>query len=127
MASEGLHEPADKLSPETIDLHRAVVSLMEELEAFDWYRQRVDACADPQLRAILEHNMNEEVEHASMVLEWIRRRVPKFDESLKTYLFTSGDITKLEEAITKNGDSHAEPRQPKARTTIGNMTPRSAT
>ena len=122
MASEGLHEPAEKLNPETIDLHRAVVSLMEELEAFDWYRQRVDACADPQLRAILEHNMNEEVEHASMVLEWIRRHVPKFDESLKTYLFTRGDITKIEEAIEKNGDSRlTQNSQPKARTTIGDM------
>ncbi len=123
MASEGLHEPADKLTPETIDIHRAVVSLMEELEAFDWYRQRVDACADPQLRAILEHNMNEEVEHASMVLEWIRRHVPKFDESLKTYLFTNGDITKLEEKVMKPGEAPntIAVAPPKARSTIGDM------
>lgn len=123
MASEGLHEPADKLKPETIDIHRAVVSLMEELEAFDWYRQRVDACADTQLRAILEHNMNEEVEHASMVLEWIRRHVPKFDESLKTYLFTSGDITKIEEAVMKPDETQNETKVPRAktRTTIGDM------
>ena len=99
MASEGLHEPADKLKPETIDIHRAIVSLMEELEAIDWYRQRVDAAGDSGLRAVLEHNMNEEIEHASMVLEWIRRKVPKFDETLRTYLFTTGDITKIEEAV----------------------------
>jgi uncharacterized protein len=121
MASEGLHEPADKLYPETVDIHRAIVSLMEELEAYDWYRQRVDACTDPELRAILQHNMDEEVEHASMVLEWIRRHVPKFDESLKTYLFTTGDVTKLEEAITKNDSHEVESPQPKHRTTIGDM------
>ena len=68
MASEILHEPIDKLKPETINIHRAIVSLMEELEAIDWYRQRADACTEPQLRAVLEHNMNEEIEHASMAL-----------------------------------------------------------
>jgi uncharacterized protein len=98
MASEALHEPIDKLKPETINIHRAIVSLMEELEAIDWYRQRADACTDAQLRAILEHNMNEEIEHASMVLEWIRRNVPKFDESLKTYLFTTGNVVEIEKA-----------------------------
>ena len=122
MASEGLHEPADKLKPETIDIHRAVVSLMEELEAFDWYRQRADACTDAQLRAILEHNMNEEVEHASMVLEWIRRHIPKFDEALKTYLFTSGDITKIEEEAEAGEEQEmAQANQSKTRTTIGDM------
>ncbi len=98
MASEGLHEPIDKLKPETINIHRAIVSLMEELEAIDWYRQRADACTDAQLRAIVEHNMNEEIEHASMALEWIRRNVPKFDEALKTYLFTTGNVVEIEEA-----------------------------
>jgi uncharacterized protein len=120
-SSVTLHEPVDKLQPDTPDIHRAVVSLMEELEAVDWYRQRADACSDEQLRAILEHNMNEEIEHASMVLEWLRRRVPKIDSALKTYLFTSGDITKLEEAVTE-GEAPAQknvPRQP--RTTIGDL------
>jgi uncharacterized protein len=120
-SSVTLHEPVDKLQPDTPDIHRAVVSLMEELEAVDWYRQRADACSDEQLRAILEHNMNEEIEHASMVLEWLRRRVPKIDSALKTYLFTSGDITKLEEAVT-DGEAPAQknvPRQP--RTTIGDL------
>jgi len=98
MASEGLHEPVDKLKPETINIHRAIVSLMEELEAIDWYCQRADACTDAQLRAILEHNRNEEIEHASMALEWIRRNVPKFDEALKTYLFTTGNVVEIEEA-----------------------------
>ena len=92
MGSETLHEPLDRLKPETVNIHRAIVSLMEELEAIDWYRQRADACTDAQLRAVLEHNMNEEIEHASMALEWIRRNVPKFDEALRTYLFTTAFI-----------------------------------
>lgn len=121
-ASEVLHEPAEKLKPETIDLHRAIVSLQEELEAFDWYRQRVDASTDPQLRAILEHNMNEEVEHASMLLEWVRRHVPKFDETFKTYLFTEGDISELEDKNGAGEESQpAQTRHTKPRTTIGDM------
>ena len=119
-ASTTLHEPVDKLKPETIDFHRAMVSVMEELEAIDWYRQRAEACADSQLRAILEHNMNEEIEHFSMALEWIRRNTPKFDEALKTYLFTTGEITKLEEAVTGK-EQTAESKKPNLRTTIGDM------
>jgi hypothetical protein len=92
MANEGYHEPIGKLSDETMDMHRAIVSLMEELEAVDWYNQRVDACADPELKAILEHNRDEEKEHAAMVLEWIRRRDPKLDKELKDNLFTTGPI-----------------------------------
>ncbi len=92
MANEGYHEPVEKLSAETIDMHRAIVSLMEELEAVDWYNQRVDACADPELKAILAHNRDEEKEHAAMVLEWIRRRDPRFDEKLKESLFKNGPI-----------------------------------
>ena len=118
--STTLHEPAEKLKTETIDIHRAMVSLMEELEAIDWYRQRSEACTDSQLRAILEHNMNEEIEHASMALEWIRRNVPKFDEALKTYLFTTGEITKLEEAATGKQQT-AESKKSNLRTTIGDM------
>ena len=93
MAHEGYHEPVDKLSPETMDFHRAVVSLIEELEAVDWYNQRVDACTDPELRAILAHNRDEEIEHASMTLEWIRRRNPVFDKELREALFKTGPIT----------------------------------
>jgi uncharacterized protein len=119
--SAGLHEPAERLKTETIEFHRAIVSLMEELEAIDWYRQRADACTDSQLRAILEHNMNEEIEHASMALEWIRRNVPKFDEALKTYLFTSGEITELEEAATRGEKPLAKTSRSSLRTTVGGM------
>lgn len=93
MASEGYHEPLDKLSAETQDMHRAIVSLMEELEAVDWYNQRVDACTDPELKRILAHNRDEEKEHAAMVLEWIRRRDPKMDHELRDNLFKTGPIT----------------------------------
>jgi len=92
MANEGFHEALEDLSEETRNMHRAIVSLMEELEAVDWYNQRVDACTDPQLRAILAHNRDEEKEHASMLLEWIRRQDGKFDEELKDYLFTDKPI-----------------------------------
>jgi hypothetical protein len=93
MANEGYHEPIAELSAETRDMHRAIVSLMEELEAIDWYNQRVDACRDPQLKAILAHNRDEEKEHASMVLEWIRRNDPRFEHELKDYLFSDKPIT----------------------------------
>lgn len=93
MAHEGYHEPADKLSKATMDMHRAIISLMEELEAVDWYNQRADACSDPELKAILAHNRDEEKEHAAMVLEWIRRRDPAFDHELKDALFKTGPIT----------------------------------
>ena len=92
MANEGYHEPIDELSDATRDMHRAIVSLMEELEAVDWYNQRVDACNDAELKAILAHNRDEEKEHAAMVLEWIRRQDPAFDKELKEYLFSSDRI-----------------------------------
>jgi ferritin-like protein len=92
MANEGYHEPIQELSDETRDMHRAIISLMEELEAVDWYNQRVDACTDTELKSILEHNRDEEKEHAAMVLEWIRRRDPKFDDELKENLFSTGPI-----------------------------------
>ena len=119
--SAGLHEPAERLKTETINFHRAIVSLMEELEAIDWYRQRADACTDSQLRAILEHNMNEEIEHASMALEWIRRNVPKFNEALKTYLFTTGEITEIEEAATGGKEQSTKTSRSSLRTTVGDM------
>jgi len=92
MANEGYHEPIDELSSETRDMHRAILSLMEELEAVDWYNQRVDACSNPELKAILAHNRDEEKEHAAMVLEWIRRQDPRFDKELRDYLFTDKEI-----------------------------------
>ena len=94
MANEGYHET--NLREETRDMHRAIVSLMEELEAVDWYNQRVDACRDEDLRAILIHNRDEEKEHAAMMLEWIRRRDPVFDKELRDYVFTSKPIAKIE-------------------------------
>jgi uncharacterized protein len=96
MANEGFHEDPNVLSAETRDMHRAIVSLMEELEAVDWYNQRVDACTDDELRAILAHNRDEEKEHAAMVLEWIRRRDPRFDHELRDYLFTEKPIAAAE-------------------------------
>jgi ferritin-like protein len=92
MASEGYHEPIEKLSVETMDMHRAITSLMEELEAVDWYNQRMDAVTDPELKRILQHNRDEEKEHAAMVLEWIRRRDPKLDHELRDVLFKDGEI-----------------------------------
>jgi ferritin-like protein len=92
MSSVGYHEPIEELSIETRDMHRAIVSLMEELEAVDWYNQRANACKDPELKAILEHNRDEEKEHAAMVLEWIRRHDPRFSDELKDYLFTQKSL-----------------------------------
>lgn len=100
MSNEGYHEPVDRLSEETMDCHRAITSLMEELEAVDWYQQRVDATKDPELKAILAHNRDEEIEHAAMVLEWIRRRMPQFDKELRETLFKDGPIT------GQHGDGH---------------------
>jgi hypothetical protein len=97
MAHEGLHEHRDDLDKKTLDHHRAVVSLIEELEAVDWYNQRVDACEDAELRDILAHNRDEEKEHAAMLLEWIRRNDDAFDHELKDYLFTKKPITGLED------------------------------
>lgn len=93
MSSVGYHEPIEELSAATRDMHRAIVSLMEELEATDWYNQRADACKDPVLKAILVHNRDEEKEHSSMLLEWIRRKDPQFSIQLRDYLFTETPIT----------------------------------
>ncbi len=92
MSNEGYHEPLNEISDETRDMHRAITSLMEELEAVDWYNQRVDASKNVELREILAHNRDEEKEHAAMLLEWIRRRDPAFDHELKDYLFSDGPI-----------------------------------
>lgn len=92
MANEGYHEPYELLSDETRDMHRAIISLMEELEAIDWYNQRIDVCNDEELKSVLIHNRDEEKEHAAMMLEWVRRKDPKFDEELKDYLFTDKSL-----------------------------------
>lgn len=108
MSHEGYHEPVEELSDATRDMHRAIESLMEELEAVDWYNQRADACKDPELKAILEHNRDEEKEHAAMVLEWIRRKDTKMDKYLKEFLFTKGSITHVEEEM--KAPSPAKPK-----------------
>ncbi|MDW3207055.1 MAG: ferritin [Alphaproteobacteria bacterium] len=91
-ASASLHAPRERLSKETLNLHHAIVSVMEELEAVDWYRQRADDCEDPELKEILLHNMREEMEHAAMVLEWMRRNSKDFDGYLREFLFKDGEI-----------------------------------
>jgi uncharacterized protein len=96
-SSATFHESTDLLKPETMDRHRAIVSLMEELEAVDWYDQRIDAAKDEELRAILAHNRDEEKEHAAMVLEWLRRRDAKWNDELREYLFTDEPIAGHEE------------------------------
>ena|SRR6185312_16127515 len=93
MSSEVLHVPREKLRRKTLDLHYAITSLMEEFEAVDWYRQRADDIEDAELKAIVLHNAKEELEHASMVLEWIRRQDPELDVQLREYLFSEGSIT----------------------------------
>lgn len=102
--SAGLHEPADRLAPETVDRHRALASIQEELEAVDWYDQRVDAATDAELASVLAHNRDEEKEHAVMTIEWLRRNDPVLDRHLRTYLFTTASITEVEhEAEDKEG------------------------
>jgi ferritin-like protein len=108
--SAGLHEPEEKLRPATIDRHRALVSIQEELEAVDWYDQRVDATSDPELAAVLGHNRDEEKEHAAMVLEWLRRRDPELDRHLRTYLFTEGSILETEEEVEHAGGGEDQGR-----------------
>ena len=104
MSSESLHAPRERLSKETLSLHHAIVSVMEELDAIDWYRQRADDAEDGALRDILLHNMREEMEHACMVLEWIRRNGGEVDAQLREYLFSKGSITEREtEAREEHG------------------------
>jgi ferritin-like protein len=103
MAAEGLHEPYDRIDEGTIDRHRAIRSIMEELEAVDWYDQRVAASNDESLKAVLAHNRDEEKEHAAMTLEWLRRHDPVLDRQLRKYLFTEEPITEVEEEDTGGG------------------------
>ncbi|MGZ8752718.1 MAG: encapsulin-associated ferritin-like protein [Acidimicrobiia bacterium] len=104
MASEGLHESADRLDEGVIDRHRAIRSIMEEFEAVDWYDQRVSATDDPSLAQVLAHNRDEEKEHAAMTLEWLRRHDPVLDKHLRTYLFTEGSITEIEHVAEHESD-----------------------
>jgi uncharacterized protein len=94
--SAQLHEDPGALSAEAINKHRVIASIMEELEAVDWYDQRVEATDDPSLAAVLAHNRDEEKEHAAMGIEWLRRHDAKWDEVFRTYLFTELPITEVE-------------------------------
>jgi hypothetical protein len=103
MSSENLHAPRERLSKKALTLHHAIVSLMEELDAIDWYRQRSDDAEDDQLKRLLLHNMREEMEHASMLLEYVRRSDSDFDRFLRTYLFTTKPILEIEDEATAEG------------------------
>jgi uncharacterized protein len=122
-SSDTYHESLDKLSSRTQDMHRALVSLQEELEAVDWYQQRADATEDSELKAILLHNMREEIEHASMVLEWLRRNHADFSQHLRTYLFQQKPILEIEE-VDRASNGKGEPnagRPQHTGLTIGTM------
>jgi ferritin-like protein len=109
MSSENLHEQRDLLSPELVDRHRAIVSIMEELEAVDWYDQRAAVANDPELADVLAHNRDEEKEHAAMTLEWLRRNDDVLDKHLRTYLFTEGNIRGIEEVAEHGGGDADDP------------------
>jgi ferritin-like protein len=121
MSSESYHEPIELLSEGTRNLHRALVSLREELEAVDWYQQRAEACSDAELRAVLTHNKNEEIEHAMMTLEWLRRNDPVIDENVKTYLNTTGPIIQVEAVAVGGADAPAAVGQASTSLGIGSL------
>lgn len=130
MSSEGLHAPRQRLTVHTLTHHQAIASLMEELEAVDWYKQRADDCEDAALKEILLHNMREEMEHACMIMEWLRRNDADWAAEFSTYLFTKAPITEVEDEVTgggavsggddEPGDGDAPPKGAPARTfTVG--------
>jgi ferritin-like protein len=119
MSSESYHEPVELLSEDTRNLHRAIVSLCEELQAVDWYHQRAEACSDDELRAVISHNENEEIEHAMMNLEWIRRHSTVFDANIKKYLGSTGSIIAVESA--GRGDANEASASPDVGLGIGSL------
>jgi ferritin-like protein len=127
MGSESYHEPIELLSEETKNLHRGIISLIEELEAIDWYQQRAEACSDPELKSVLIHNRNEEIEHAMMNLEWLRRNSDDFDEKMRTYLFSQGPLVEVEaneEAAALEAGTSPSARAPTAPAGSGEAAPR---
>lgn len=120
MSSENYHEPQELLSEGTKDLHRAIVSLREELEAVDWYQQRAEATSNAELKAILLHNKREEIEHAMMVLEWLRRNDASFAEHIATYINSSGPILDVEKG-TKGGESGEGPADSPTSLGVGSL------
>ena len=115
--SDGYQESPKDLAEGSRDLHRALLSLREELEAIDSYQQRAEACADPQLKDVFLHNKDEELEHATMLMEWLRRQSPHLDKLMRTYLFTEAPITGIERAAAAGGG----PAGPAATLGIGHM------
>jgi ferritin-like protein len=118
-ASLGYHEAEEKLSTETKNAHKALVSLQEELEAIDWYRQRADAAENEALKAVLLHNMGEEIEHACMLLEWLRRNLPLFDKNMRVYLFKDKPIIEIEKAEEQ---AQLQPPSPRRQPAVNGLT-----
>lgn len=114
-SSTQLHEPMELLRPETIDRHRAFVSLIEEFDAIDWYQQRIDATDNQELAELLAHNRDEEHEHAAMTLEWLRRRDKNLDKQLRRYLFSKGSIVDLEDELESGEGSSSQDMSPTQR------------
>ena len=104
MAGEALHEDRETLGPDILDRHRAISTIMEELEAIDWYNQRIKASGNAELQAVLRHNRNEEKEHCSMLLEWLRRHDSELDTHLRNFLFTTGPIREKPAASSSESD-----------------------
>jgi hypothetical protein len=96
MSSENLHAPRERLTRAILNHHHAIVSVMEEMDAIDWYRQRAEDTEDAALREVLLHNMREEVEHACMILEWLRRNDAEWSKQMDAYLYTEAPITEIE-------------------------------
>ncbi|QQY79452.1 hypothetical protein EDD65_109100 [Keratinibaculum paraultunense] len=114
------HEPVELLDEKAMDIVRALNSLKEEVEAIDWYNQRVVATNDEELKAIMAHNRDEEIEHACMTLEWLRRNMSVWDDELRTYLFTEGPITSIEEEAMGE-DAESENTGAKSRLNVGDL------
>ena len=121
MSSESYHEPIELLSEATRNMHRAIVSLKEELDAVDWYQQRAEACSDAELRSVLLHNKNEEIEHAMMTLEWIRRHSEVFEANIKTYVGSKGPILEVEKQQTAGGGGGGTARGSASSLGIGSL------
>lgn len=105
---QNFHEPVEEISKDTRNFIRALNTLKEEVEAIDWYQQRLDAATNEELKNILTHNRDEEMEHACMALEWLRRNMPAWDKKMKTYLFTEGPLTEIEEEKNENSSRKLE-------------------
>ncbi len=110
MAHEGFHEDPKELSSFAKDYHRMIQSTMEELEAVDWYNQRAECATDPEAKAIMEHNRDEEIEHACMGIEWLRKNSPVWNEMLREFLFKDGDVVGSEQAMTGGGEEGSKPK-----------------